>query len=132
MKRFLLATSLWTLIFPTNVLSNNKLNYHFCKKLENEVSKNLLSRNKKFIPSFVEKLINEEKVLRGIVSKTLIKELEVKNNGFLTNSKCLFLYSIEKFGGKSVSKKYEQIVLKKFNEITDNFKTSINKDIYQF
>ena len=80
MKRFLLATSLWTLIFPTNVLSNNKLNYHFCKKLENEVSKNLLSRNKKFIPSFVEKLINEEKVLRGIVSKTLIKELEVKNN----------------------------------------------------
>ncbi len=132
MKRFLLATSLWTLIFPTNVLSNNKLNYHFCKKLENEVSKNLLSRNKKFIPSFVEKLINEEKVLRGIVSKTLIKELEVKNNGFLTNSKCLFLYSIEKFGGKSVSKKYEQIVLKKFNEITDDFKTSINKDIYQF
>ena len=132
MKRFLLAASLWTLIFPTNVLSNNKLNYHFCKKLENEVSKNLLSRNKKFIPSFVEKLINEEKVLRGIVSKTLIKELEVKNNGFLTNSKCLFLYSIEKFGGKSVSKKYEQIVLKKFNEITDNFKTSINKDIYQF
>ena len=132
MKRFLLATSLWTLIFPTNVLSNNKLNYHFCKKLENEVSKNLLSRNKKFIQSFVEKLINEEKVLRGIVSKTLIKELEVKNNGFLTNSKCLFLYSIEKFGGKSVSKKYEQIVLKKFNEITDNFKTSINKDIYQF
>ena len=90
---------------------------------------NLLSRNKFFIPSFVKKLINEEKILREIVSKTLIKELEVKNNGFLTSSKCLFLYSLEKFGGKSVSKKYEKIVLKKFEEITDNFKTFMNQDI---
>ena len=129
MKRFLLAISLWTLIFPSEVLSNNKENYHFCRRLENEVSKNLLSRNKNFIPSFVEKLINEEMVLREIVSKTLIKELEVKNNGFLTSSKCLFLFSLEKFGGKSVSKKYEEVVLKKFEEITDNFKTFINKDI---
>ena len=129
MKRFLLAISLWTLIFPSEVLSNNKENYHFCRRLENEVSKNLLSRNKNFIPSFVEKLINEEMILREIVSKTLIKELEVKNNGFLTSSKCLFLYSLEKFGGKSVSKKYEKIVLKKFEEITNNFKTFFNKDI---
>ena len=92
-KRILLAISFWTLIFPIDVLSNNKENYHFCKRLENEVSKNLLSRNKYFIPSFVEKLVNEEMILREIVSKTLIKELEVKNNGFLTSSKCLFLYS---------------------------------------
>ena len=68
-------------------------------------------------------------VLREIVSKTLIKELEVKNNGFLTSSKCLFLFSLEKFGGKSVSKKYEEIVFKKFEEITDNFKTFMNQDI---
>ena len=68
-------------------------------------------------------------VLREIVSKTLIKEIEIKNNVFLTSSKCLFLFSLEKFGGKSVSKKYEEIVLKKFEEITDNFKTLINKDI---
>ena len=129
MKRLLLATSLWTLIFPINVLSDSKVNYHFCKKLENEVSKNLLIRNKNFIPSFVGKLVNEEIVLREIVSKTLTKELEVKNNGFLTSSKCLFLYSLEKFGGKSVSKKYEKIVLKKFEEITHNFKTFFNKDI---
>ncbi len=129
MKSLLLATSLWTLIFPINVLSDSKVNYHFCKKLENEVSKNLLIRNKIFIPSFVGKLINEEIVLREIVSKTLTKELEVKNNGLLTSSKCLFLYSLEKFGGKSVSKKYEAIILKKVDEITDNFKTFINKDI---
>ena len=129
MKRLLLATSLWTLIFPTNVLSNSKVNYHFCRKLETEVSKNLLIRNKNFIPSFVGKLINEEIVLREIVSKTLTKELEVKNNGLLTSSKCLFLYSLEKFGGRSVSKKYEEIILKKVDEITDNFKTFINKDI---
>ena len=129
MKRLLLAISLWTLIFPTKVFSNNKENYHFCKSLENEVSKNLLIRNQNFVPSFVEKLINEEMILREIVSKTLIKELEVKNNGFLTSSKCLFLFSLEKFGGKSVSKKYEKIVLKKFEEITDNFKTFFNKDI---
>ena len=129
MKRLLLSTFLWTLIFPTNVLSDNKVNYHFCKRLENEVSKNLLSRNKNFIPSFVEKIINEEMVLREIVSKTLIKEIEIKNNVFLTSSKCLFLFSLEKFGGKSVSKKYEQIVLKKFEEITNNFKTFIYKDI---
>ncbi len=129
MKSFLLSTFLWILIFPTNVLSNNKENYHFCKRLENEVSKNLLKRNKNFIPSFVEKLINEELVLREIVSKTLIKELEVKNNVFLTSSKCLFLFSLEKFGGKTVSKKYEEVVLKKFDEIIDNFKTFIYKDI---
>ena len=129
MKSFLLSIFLWTLIFPANVLSNNKENYRFCKRLENEVSKNLLSRNKNFIPSFVEKLINEEIVFREIVSKTLIKEIEIKNNVFLTSSKCLFLFSLEKFGGKSVSKKYEEIVLKKFKEITDNFKTFIYKDI---
>ena len=129
MQRLLIATFLCTLIFPNNVLSNNKENYHFCKKLENEVSKNLLSRNKNFIPFFVEKLINEEMVIREIVSKTLIKELEVKNNSFLTSSKCLFLFSLEKFGAKSVSKKYEKIVLKKFEEITDNFKTFMNQDI---
>ena len=129
MKRLLISTFLWTLIFPTNVMSDNKENYRFCKRLESEVSKNLLSRNKNFIPSFVEKLINEEMVLREIVSKTLIKEIEIKNNVFLTSSKCLFLFSLEKFGGKSVSKKYEEIVLKKFEEITDNFKTFINKDI---
>ena len=110
-------------------MSNNQVNYHFCKKLENEVSKNLLSRNKKFIPSFVEKFINEELVLEEIVSKTLIKELEVKNNGFLTSSKCLFLYSLEKFGGKPVSKQYEEIVLNKFEGIIDNFKTLIKQDI---
>ena len=129
MQRLLIIIFLWTLIFPTSVLSNNKKNYHFCKRLENEVSKNLLSRNKSFIPSFVEKLRHEEMVFREIVSKTLIKELEVKNNGFLTSSKCLFLFSLEKFGGKSVSKKYEKIVLKKFEEITDNFKTFMNQDI---
>ena len=129
MQRLLITIFLLTLIFPTNVLSNNKKNYHFCKRLENEVSKNLLSSNKIFIPSFFEKLINEEMIFKEIVSKTLIKELEVKNNGFLTSSKCLFLFSLEKFGGKSVSKKYEQIVLKKFEEITDNFKTFIYKDI---
>ena len=129
MKSLLIAISLWTFMLPTNVLSDNKENYHFCKRLENEVSKNLLSRNKNFIPSFLDKIINEEMVLREIVSKTLIKEIEIKNNVFLTSSKCLFLFSLEKFGGKSVSKKYEQIVLKKFEEITDNFKNFINKDI---
>ena len=129
MQRLLISIFLWTLIFPTIVLSNNKENYHFCTRLQNEVSKNLLSRNKNFVPSFVKKLINEEMVIREIVSKTLIKEIEIKNNVFLTSSKCLFLYSLEKFGGKSVSKKYEEIVLKKFEEITDNFKNFINKDI---
>ena len=129
MQRLLIIIFFWTLIFPTSVLSNNKKNYHFCKRLENEVSKNLLSRNKNFIPSFVEKLINEEMVLREIVSKTLIKEIEIKNNAFLTSSKCLFLFSLEKFGGKSVSKKYEEIIFKKVDEINNNFKTFINKDI---
>ena len=58
MKGLLLSTFLWTLIFPTNVMSDNKENYRFCKRLESEVSKNLLSRNKNIIPSFVEKFIN--------------------------------------------------------------------------
>ena len=129
MKRILLAISLWTFIFPANVLSNNKVKHHFCERLENEVSKNLLTRNKNFIPSFVKKFTNEEIVFKEIVSKTLIKEIEVENNGFLTSSKCLFLYSLEKFGGKSVSKKYEEIIKKKFEGITDNFKNLINPEI---
>lgn len=129
MKRLLLATYLLTFIFPANVSSNNKVNHHFCELLEREVSKNLLNRNKKFIPSFVKKLTNEEKVFKEIVSKTLIKELEVKNNGFLTSSRCFFFYSLEKFGGKSVSKKYEETIKKKFQGITDNFKNLINPDI---
>ena len=129
MKGLLPATFLWILLSPINVLSDTIVKYHFCKELENEVSKNLLIRNKNFVPSFVGKLVNEEIVLREIVSKTLTKELEVKNNGFLTSSKCLFLFSLEKFGGKSISKKYEKIVLKKFEEVTDNFKTFINQDI---
>ncbi len=129
MKRLLLATSLWTFIFPANVLSNNKVYHHFCERLENEVSKNLLTRNKNYIPSFVKKFTNEEMVFKEIVSKTLIKEIEVENNGFLTSSKCLFLYSLEKFGGKSVSKKYEEIIKKKIEGITDNFKNLINPEI---
>ncbi len=129
MKRILLAISLWTFIFPANVLSNNKVKHHFCERLENEVSKNLLTRNKNFIPSFVKKFTNEEIVFKEIVSKTLIKEIEVENNGFLTSSKCLFLYSLEKFGGKSVSKKYEEIIKKKIEGITDNFKNLINPEI---
>ena len=129
MKRLLLATSLWTFIFPANVLSNNKVNYFFCEQLENEVSKNLLTRNKNFIQSFVKKFTNEEIVFKEIVSKTLIKEIEVKNNGFLTSSRCLFLFSLERFGGKSVSKKYEEIIKKKIEGITDNFKNFINPEI---
>ena len=129
MKRILLAISLWTFIFPANVLSNNNVKHHFCERLENEVSKNLLTRNKNFIPSFVKKFTNEEIVFKEIVSKTLIKEIEVENNGFLTSSKCLFLYSLEKFGGKSVSKKYEEIIKKKIEGITDNFKNLINPEI---
>ena len=129
MKRLLLATSLWTFIFPANVLSNNKVNYFFCEQLENEVSKNLLTRNKNFIPSFVKKFTNEEIVFKEIVSKTLIQEIEVKNNGFLTSSRCLFLFSLVRFGGKSVSKKYEEIIKKKIEGITDNFKNFINPEI---
>ena len=131
MKPLLLAPFFLTSLFPIDVFGNNKVDYHFCKRLEYKVSKNLLNRTKKFIPSFMEKFINEEIVLREIVSKTLIKEVEVKNNGFLTNSKCLFLYGIETFGGKSVSKKYEQIVIKKFKKIIENFKILINKDLIE-
>ena len=39
------------------------------------------------------------------------------------------LYSLEKFGGKSVSKQYEVIVLNKLEGKIDNFKTLIKQDI---
>ena len=50
-------------------------NKDFCKVLEVEVSKNLLNRNKKFLPSWITPFINEELMMRDVVSKTLIKEI---------------------------------------------------------
>ena len=95
-------------------------NKDFCMILQAEVSKNLLSRNKKFIPSLIKPFINEELLIRDVVSKTLIKEIKIKDKIIYSQAKCLFLFALEEFNGEFVSKKYEEAII-------EEFKTSIKK-----
>ena len=102
--------------FLENQIKKGNINWKSKSELVRESGNKISGNNSKIIKEF------ENKFQFG-------SEIEIKNNVFLTSSKCLFLFSLEKLAGKSVSKKYEQIVLKKFEEITDNFKTFIYKDI---
>ena len=96
-------------------------NKDFCMMLEVEVSKNLLNRNRKFIPSWVIPFINEELLVRDLVSKTLIKEIEIEDKIIFSQAKCLFLFTLEKLNGEYVSKKYEEIVIDELNKSIKKF-----------
>ncbi len=93
----------------------------FCKILELEVSKNLFNRNKKFIPSWVKPFINEELLVRDIVSKTLMKQIKIEDSIIFSQAKCLFLFTLEEFNNEYISKKYEEIVVDEFNKSIKNF-----------
>jgi len=89
--------------------------------LEAEVSKNLFNRNKKFIPSWVKPFINEELLVRDVVSKTLMKEIKIEDSIIFSQAKCLFLFTLEEFNNEYISKKYEEIVIDEFNKSIKNF-----------
>ena len=93
----------------------------FCEMLEVEVSKNLFNRNKKFIPSWIKPFLNEELLVRDMVSKTLMKEIKIEDSIIFSQVKCFFLFTLEEFNDEYISKKYEQIVVDEFNKSINNF-----------
>ena len=96
-------------------------NKDFCKILEVEVSKNFLNRNKKFLPYWIKPFINEELLVRNMVSKTLIKEIKIEDKMIFSQAKCLFFLALEEFNDEYVSKKYEEIMIEEFNKSIQKF-----------
>ena len=106
---------------PTKVFSNELKNQYFCRTLTEEVGQNVFNRNQKFIPNWIKPFINEELLVKEIVHNTLLEEVVIKNNKILTNSKCLFLLTLEKYANEYVSTKYEIKVVEEFNNQLNNF-----------
>mgnify|MGYP000530422793 FL=1 len=108
-------------LIPTKVFSNELKNQYFCRTLTEEVGQNVFNRNQKFIPNWIKPFINEELLVKEIVHNTLLDEVVIKNNKILTNSKCLFLLTLEKYADEYVSKKYEIKLVEEFNNQIKNF-----------
>ena len=108
-------------LIPTKVFSNELKNQYFCRILTEEVGQNVFNRNQKYIPKWIKPFINEELLVKEIVHNTLLEEVVIKNNKILTNSKCLFLLTLEKYANEYVSTKYEIKVVEEFNNQINNF-----------
>ena len=108
-------------LIPTKVFSNELKNQYFCRILTEEVGQNVFNRNQKYIPNWIKPFINEELLVKEIVHNTLLDEVVVRNNKILTNSKCLFLFTLEKYANEYVSTKYEIKVVEEFNNQINNF-----------
>ena len=121
MKKIFSLFLIFTFFLALIIFIKESKDKDFCKRLELEVSKNLFNRNKKFIPSWIQPFINEEILVRDVVSKTLIEEVKIEDNMIFTQGKCLFLLNLEKLGDEYVSKKYEQIVIDEFNRSIKRF-----------
>ena len=119
-KKFFLSLIFLSLL-PTIVFSNELKNQYFCGILAEEVGQNVFNRNQQYIPNWIKPFINEKSLVKEIVSNTLLDEVVIKNNKILTNSKCLFLLSLEKYADEYVSKKYEIKVVEEFNSQINNF-----------
>ena len=81
----------------------------------------MFNRNQQYIPNWIKPFINEDSLVKEIVHNTLLDEVVIKNNKILTNSKCLFLSTLEKYADEFVSKKYEIKVVEEFNNQIKNF-----------
>ena len=108
-------------LLPTIVFSNELKNQYFCGILAEEVGQNVFNRNQQYIPNWIKPFINEKSLVKEIVSNTLLDEVVIKNNKILTNGKCLFLLTLEKYADEYVSKKYEIKVFEEFNSQINNF-----------
>lgn len=121
MKKKFFSILIFTSFFGLIVFIRQSKNKDFCKILEVEVSKNLLNRNKKFLPYWIKPFINEELLVRNVVSKTLIEEIKIEDKMILSQAKCLFFLALEEFNGEYVSKKYEEIMIEEFNKSIQKF-----------
>ena len=108
-------------LVPTKVFSSELRNQYFCRILTEEVGQNVFNRNQKYIPNWIKPFINEELLVKEIVHNTLLDEVVIKNNKILTNGKCLFLLTLEKYADEYVSTKYEIKVVEEFNNKIKNF-----------
>lgn len=118
--KFFLSLILLSLL-PTKVFSSELKNQYFCRILTEEVGKNVFNRNQQYIPNWIKPFINEELLVKEIVHNTLLDEVVIKNNKILTNSKCFFLLTLEKYADEYVSTKYEIKVVEEFNNQINNF-----------
>ena len=87
-------------LLPTKVFSSELRNQYFCRILAEEVGQNVFNRNQQYIPNWIKPFIN---------------------NQIFTNSKCLFLLTLEKYADEYVSTKYEIKVVEEFNNQIKNF-----------
>jgi len=127
-------------LLPTKVFSSELRNQYFCRILAEEVGQNVFTRNQQYIPNWIKPFINEELLVKEIVHNTLLDEVVIKNNVFtrnqqyiphwikpfinneiFTNSKCLFLLTLEKYADEYVSTIYEIKVVEEFNNQIKNF-----------
>ena len=121
MKRKIFLSLIFLSLLQTKVLSSGLRNQYFCRILAEEVGQNVFNRNQQYIPNWIKPFINEELLVKEIVHNTLLDEVVIKNNEILTNSKCLFLLTLEKYSNEYVSKKYEIKVVEEFNNLINNF-----------
>ena len=121
MRKKIFLSLIFLFLLPTKVFSSELKNQYFCVILGDEVSQNIFNRNQQYIPIWIKPFINEELLVKEIVNNTLLDEVVIKNNKILTNGKCLFLLTLEKYANEYVSKKYEIKVVEEFNNLIDNF-----------
>ena len=121
MRKKIFLSLIFLFLLPTKVFSSELKNQYFCVILGEEVSQNIFNRNQQYIPIWIKPFINEELLVKEIVNNTLLDEVVIKNNKILTNGKCLFLLTLEKYANEYVSKKYEIKVVEEFNNLIDNF-----------
>ena len=121
MKKRLFLILIFLSLFPNKVFSTELKNQYFCGILAETVGQNVFDRNKQFIPNWIKPFINEELLVKEIVFNTLLEEVVIRNNNILSNGKCLFLLSLEKFADQYVSKEYEIKVVEEFNNQISTF-----------
>tara|TARA_B100001989_G_C24192760_1_gene294494 strand:+ start:80 stop:451 length:372 start_codon:yes stop_codon:yes gene_type:complete len=121
MRKKIFLSLIFLSLLPTKVFSSELKNQYFCRILGEEVGQNIFNRNQKYIPNWIKPFINEELIVKEIVFNTLLDEVVIKNQKILTNSKCLFLLTLEEFADEYVSKKYEIKVIEEFNKQINNF-----------
>ena len=121
MRKKIFLSLIFLSLLPTKVFTSELKNQYFCRILGEEVGQNIFNRNQKYIPNWIKPFINEELIVKEIVFNTLLDEVVIKNQKILTNSKCLFLLTLEEFADEYVSKKYEIKVIEEFNKQINNF-----------
>ncbi len=121
MRRKIFLCLIFLSSLPTKVFRDELRNQYFCRILAEEVGQNVFNRNQQYIPYWIKPFINEELLVKEIVHNTLLDEVVIKNNEILTNIKCLFLLTLEKYANEYVSEKYEIKAVEEFNNKINNF-----------